>query len=869
MLWRNTFKESEVQPLQFNGDSKGFRKTESRVINVEISEDYENEKFNDDDKKKSKYIKQKSKLKKNVNVNQTPDSGRNTDNITEIKVKEISNSAKKDNQPISSEGNANYSFLNEKYCLSNLTVQELKLLQEVNDRVRNKEDLERLMSKIKEINVREWVNAIDGNNKVDRDVIKKEDDAGEKIQKENILTSRSRFEDKQVLSDKDSVKSTDAESDIKRFSEFLSKNQNSEEKRKCLEEVRNYFERKRRTRLTRRMFDERKNLQPYDVGLGKPEDLPRETPEPSIFFGTKQKNFCEDGVVEKAVKETLQKFMTFYNFQVSSSVMGTMSKNILEAIQSDSLEGNLPKKNNDNTNRTNENLEKNYEEKSFVLKQKSKLTETTLQQKNKYLGVSDEGNIKEEHCKDHLTLSNDKNIKLRSPATTPRDYLTKKMHENFISDKEYLKKEFDAFLKSLRVQASEAGLKIRSIILEKENQCSSRSLAVVYNFGKNSLNIVRPEQNFRKELNKTMDLDNQIQKTFENQNILKVKKSIKVQTVHSYESKNVCTQCGGRDSEEKETQTEVKDLNIEVPQKKKLNVFPGLYRMVESPEMGRFYLFPENEENSKDQISSNFTAKATLLQKKDINKNFKLHKKGSKHKQKRLLRIRAQSRNRTKIYRAKKKQAARTVSRNMLHFKKAYNNPLNYTNLNNSLTHAKSFEGKRPKKIASMEQKKINVDLENDPCNHNHLGCFWFWDGKKINPGSDLKSHVETLLKEKLGQISIRNYSYLREMPKQEEGIAEEIRQTTSETASEKLKSSKEKLSSETSKLNILTQKESDSVGSEHVLRIFPSNFETQQVPLNQCISFSYLDLSYYLFIRFLRPKSTFYGPDHVTYVVT
>lgn len=777
VLGNNVRRESDNGSLSAVSDVKVPKREESKVMQEELNDTFENEKVKEEEKKKLKG-RQKIKIKKR-NLNEiTGDFTCKNDAecLMEIKGKEMSDNYETKNvNSVSSDvkqSDVKLILLGAK-CrdadASKINEEDLPTLQEIKEKNGNEEDLEKFLNHIRDSKVKEGLKISNGLLKINSDKIRKEDVKMNKSAKEIIKDIKLNKKEIKPNSDRESLKSTDEENDIKRFSEFLSKNKNIEEKKKCLEEVRNYFDRKRRTRLTKRRCNDDCKIQKREDGpLEKKDDFPKEKSSPTketVISGKEKKGAyvpCNEEVVEKAVSETLQKFMNLYHFHVSPSVMGTMRKNILEAIQFDSVDSNSSKKNltpqgNSSENPPGETIQVLGVKNSENFKNLNEETELQVALNPEIVAPSE-------------PLLNTDFEELKKPqfkalGTSAKIQMTHPLQEkNAVESENFkrLKKELENCLEPAQPEADEIGLKIQSLVLENEETSQAKGERFVYDFSKKSLefaqldfNPEKPSLRGNNDTKKNQDVETQTYSKPE-----PIKKSIRIQTIAFFGGREQGLQTDDAIYANNYAQTEFADNELKIlSDLNDLEISPGLYRLVKSKNIGRFYLYPEKNKSLEMETSANdvdFSASKCKHYDSFLGESAggkKLMLKGKLTKEMRIL---YKEKDSGKIYGTKKKNTTKSTSQRF-HRKKSPNADDSVS----CLFFRKAVNDSQSCEMSSQLEQEFslsNVDASPESIQvtsrDDHFGCIWFWNGEKITPGSDLKTRVEDLLKEKLNEIN-------------------------------------------------------------------------------------------------------------------
>ncbi|EEB13524.1 golgin IMH1, putative [Pediculus humanus corporis] len=510
VFWVNPRKSSEstVSNLEIKIATKNNFDVSHAPVNCGVNRV---EKNREDGKKRLQIqtLKQKNKNKKRnamesfYSSNQH-DPSKNMDQFLEAKARDIINNyTKKEVHTVSSDMKqleAKLIILASKCRGSDtgkLSAQEFRLLQKVKQQMGNEEEYEKLMKHIKETNFKEWLKISNPNKEKEHD----EDEAGEEREGEEVKEEEGKprngsnfINDKfKIISDKDSLKSTDvSENDVKKQINSSSNNKNNNnnngERKKGLQELKNYFDKKKIKLSGRHFLDDgdgkifKLDESEYDNKKILSKDKIIEQDSASIFSTAKdQRKFkfipCNEEVVEKAVSETLQKFMSLYHFHISPNMISSVRKNILQAMQVNNLNKKMKKK---NQKRDNNNMEEDCDKKPDKPKKpECDLTSScnSNNNNNNSIKVQDEFVLN--------TVVHEDN-KLFSTETSKKNDC-----KNIEMDK--YKKEIETRLRSIYCHAEETGFKIKSLIFEKNDNNSSSSspdkMHFAYNYSKKSLEV--------------------------------------------------------------------------------------------------------------------------------------------------------------------------------------------------------------------------------------------------------------------------------------------------------------------------------------------------------------------------------------------
>ncbi|KAK6643810.1 hypothetical protein RUM43_000073 [Polyplax serrata] len=777
VYWSNARKGSEGESLCTNPEIK--------ILQRDPKLSHGNAK--EDDKRQSKMSKQRTRGRRRIyNEYNFDGEKKEVDLMVEVKAKEIlDNYSKQEAHSTSSDMKqleAKLILLGAK-CRqvdsAKWNQHEMKLLQEIKEQTGNKEEFDKFMTHVIETNLSDRLKISERSLKLKRERSKKEDKKigcmeKEKLDKEVVAESRL------TVSDRDSVKSTDEENDIKRFSEFLSKNKNIDEKRKCLEEVRNYFERKRRTRLTkRRCSDEDKKGKNDEIVrqlATEKDDHPRERPSTgknwtSLSGGKEKKSKfvpCNEGVVEKAVSETLQKFMSYYHFHVSPTMMGNMRRNILEAIQSDSLDStpskmNLTKGNSVSLENTKDGrIPYRAKESCDEAREIKCVTNDGLKCSSGSYETTDESN---KACCTPTATSNHFQPEGRTGKDVPPVE-----NDNF----EILKNEFDNCLKSVQCHADGSGLKLQSLIMEREETSTVKGIRFLYNFTKKSLEFAQLDSDEKKsctgDMVKSKNFkESETQTSFQSEVMMK---STRIQTIDMTNKEENSVQTDDKTYVDNSVQTDSnQSSNIkEVRELKDVNVIPGLYRMVKSRHIGRFYLYPEESKThilpkttattlTSNMTDSSFAFKCNHCNVKTKTDMLNMHNHEENTKSSKELKVLYRDKSSGVGGRRSRVQCYRTQR---LPPESNLESSISCLYFGNSGNSGKSCDEGNPLDKCDISSGEAEHEEEhNMRATDDHFGCFWFWNGEKITPGSDLKIHVEDLLKEKLKEINTQHKEIL------------------------------------------------------------------------------------------------------------
>lgn len=504
-----------------------------------------------------------------------------------------------------------------------------------------------------------------------------------------------------------------------------------EEERKYLEEIKRHYEKKKCNPKKPIKFSEELESEKLRQSH-RSKDLEKE-----------RKKFRNDSdflAIEKAVNETLKKFIELHNFQVPVEMLTTMKANIMQNLQSELSESTVQRMSLKSFFREHINMDIKKRNLQSLITGEGELKNLPNKRKTAHTFTGEENEVSRDVSEDEVKLPLRETINIEiseeQASVEPEDIRS-------------LQKDFQECLNSIRTQLDISGSKLCSVVLEKVDISNTveKKLKIIHDFSRGVTECIKMCQ-------KKLELGSP-----EGDNVRTSTKPCDCRRSPLWgKAKVTCNQSS--QTKEKRvvkngTQTE---WNVPVGDEKHPDLVPGLYRIIKAQkELGRFYLCPEELVEESD-VAARETFDGCHNPESDPFPGFLLQE-NVKSLSRETFRSERLPENSGKLCRTFNSDClglntwdvTRRESKST--FMNFFTDALDTCRVedDNKLKEERNEEvGEAEHQNSSLAEEKEKRTDNTENC---HVGCVWLWNGEKMYPGVDLKVHVEDLLREKLREI--------------------------------------------------------------------------------------------------------------------
>ncbi|KAL0270470.1 UNVERIFIED_CONTAM: hypothetical protein PYX00_007875 [Menopon gallinae] len=720
-LWKKNGKNSQYECNIFglSKEKRLVRAVKSEVTSVDVVVPVEDQ---DDGKRKLRSRKTRNRTCKRI-FGGTPKREEPLKEEQEVPSRPVSFSNTSAPVPTDVDRlNSKLLLLCGKSTVDSLTEEDVSLIQEMKNQLCHKEGFAKLFNEIKEAK------------NLDKTIKESKAEKPAKTEEREVVGEKFKREigkDVGFVSRVENGNTKMVNNFIKRNSKMM------EEERRYLEEIKRHYEKKK--------WNQKKISEEPEPEKPRPQHRNKD------FMDKERKNKLRNEsdllAIEKAVNETLKKFIEMYRFQVPPEIVSSMKTNIVQSLQSENHDSSIPRKNLDALFR--EQLHDTNAKKKLVHtlstgEGETKTANTVPERVHTFAG--DENEVSKDVSEEKVKVPHKRIVK--AEVVEEKDPMDPE-------DLRGLHKDFQECLNMIRGQLDIAGTKLCSVVLEKTDVADAleRKLRIIHDFPRGVTECI-------KMCHEKLELGSP-----EGDN---VRNSINVcdcrRTSSWDNSKSTCNQsCQTKDRTFTKSATQTEWEDIPVRDDKHSDLTPGLYRIIKAQtEVGRFYLCPEElDEESETVPRENFEGCENMEPEPyptyptyptyslpDALKSFSRE----------TFRSERLPKSTGKLHRAFNSDclglntwevARRESKRTLMNF---FTDGL----ANSKVRGDNETKGKRNDDgLVLRQNSELSDDKEKhaDNSENYHMGCVWLWNGKKMYPGVDLKVHVEDLLREKLREI--------------------------------------------------------------------------------------------------------------------